>query len=157
MSWITRSTKWVRLAKCTWSCLHWILLVFCSSEEIKARLQYSKAILIHFMSNVWLRAHFPPNKFVIWWKKQHFWHKKPDSTLFHDFSASQSYWSAKDEQNTTLQLRRNSGETDLIARMHQNMPKVGCFWAFSHFSVFKVPFLRTLNPEFAFSSIKCGI
>ena len=31
---------------------HRILLVFCSSEEIKARLQYSKAILINFMSNV---------------------------------------------------------------------------------------------------------
>ena len=31
-----------------------------SNEEIKARLQYSKAILIHFMSYVWLRAQIPP-------------------------------------------------------------------------------------------------
>ena len=30
-----------------------------SSDEIKVRVQYFKAIWIHFMSNVWLRAHFP--------------------------------------------------------------------------------------------------
>ena len=39
-------------------------LFFCSCEEIKARLQYSKAI----MTKVWLWAHFPRNNFVIWKK-----------------------------------------------------------------------------------------
>ena len=29
--------------------------------------------------------------------------------------------------NTTSQLKQNSGETDLVARIHQNMPKNGCF------------------------------
>ena len=74
----TVTLQWISIKFCVFSesklksgqfhILHWILLVFRSSEEIKARLQYSKAILIHFMSNVWLWAHFPPNKFVIWWK-----------------------------------------------------------------------------------------
>ena len=56
--------------------LHWILLLFCSSDEIKVRVQYFKAIWIHFMSNVWLRAHFPANNFVIWWKISIFVTKK---------------------------------------------------------------------------------
>ena len=134
--------------------LHWILFDFCSSEEIKARLQYSKAILIYilyFMSNVWSRAHFPLN-FVIWWKKQHFRHEKHDSTLFHDFSVSQPPSSAKNEQNITLQLRQNSGETDLVTLINQNMPKIGCFGAFSHFSVFEINFLRLWNHNLFFYS-----
>ena len=124
-------------------------------SQIKARLQYSKAILIHFMSNVWLRAHFPPKKTLV--KNQHFCHKKADFTLFHGFSASQPSWSAIYEQNITLQLRRNSGEPGLVAQIHQNTPKIGCFWAFSHFFFFEVPFLGTLSPKSAFSFIKCGI
>ena len=90
-------------------------------------------------------------------KNQHFWHKKPDFTLFHDFSTSQPSWSVKYEQNITLHLRRNSGEPDLVARIHQNMPKIGCFWAFSHFFIFWGPFFGNLEPQSAFSFIKCGM
>ena len=57
------------------------MLVFCSSEEIKARLQYSNAILIHFMPNV-VQAHFPPNKFVIWSKSSIFDTKTWFPTIF---------------------------------------------------------------------------
>ena len=48
--------------------LHWISLLFCSSSEIKVRIQYSKLVSIHFMSNVWLKAHFPQKSSLIWWK-----------------------------------------------------------------------------------------
>ena len=48
--------------------LHWILLLFCSSDEIKVGIQYFKVVSIHFMSNVWLKAHFPQKSLVIWWK-----------------------------------------------------------------------------------------
>ena len=78
--------------------------------------------------NVWLRAHVPPSNI--------FDTKKPDFTLFHDFSASQPSSFARNEQNITLQLRQNSSETDLVTRTHQNMPKIGCFGAFSHFFLF---------------------
>ena len=37
-------------------------------DEIKVKVQYFKAISIHFMSNFSLRAHFPPKNIVIWWK-----------------------------------------------------------------------------------------
>ena len=90
-------------------------------------------------------------------KNQHFWHKKPDSTLFHNFSASQPSLSAKDEQNTTLQLRRNSGETDLVARIHQNMPKFGCFQAFSHFFCFWGPSFEIFEHQICLLLIRCGI
>ena len=82
-----------------------------------------------------LRAHFPPSKMLIG-EKLAFLTQKPDFTLFHDFSASQPFSSAKNEQNTTLQLWQNSGETDLVTQIHQNMSKIGCFWAFSHFFCF---------------------
>ena len=78
-------------------------------------------------------------------KNQHFWHKKLDSTLFHDFSASQLSYPANNVQNTTFQLRRNSGETDLVTQIHQNMPKIGCFWPFSHFFCFWGPFFEKLD------------
>ena len=48
--------------------LHWTLLFFCSSGEIKVRIRYFKVVSIHFMSNVWLKAHFSQTSFVIWWK-----------------------------------------------------------------------------------------
>ena len=102
------------------------------------------------MSNVWLWAHFPSKSFVIWQKKQHFWHKKPDFMLFHDFSASKPSSSARNEQNITLQLRQNSGETDLVTRIHQNMTKIGCFWAFSHFFIFWGPFFGNFEPQSCF-------
>ena len=35
-------------------------------DEIKVKVQYFKAISIHFMSNFSLRAHFPPKNIVIW-------------------------------------------------------------------------------------------
>jgi len=73
---------------------------------------------------------------LIWGKISNFDTKKPDFTLFHDFSASQPSSSAKNEQNTTLQLWQNSGETDLVTQIHQNMSKIGCFWVFSHFFCF---------------------
>ena len=69
-------------------------------------------------------------------EKQHFRHKKPDSTLFHDFSASQPSSSAKNEQNVALKLWQNSGETDLVTLIHKNITKIGCFGAFSHFFCF---------------------
>ena len=71
--------------------------------------------------------------------------KKPDSTLFRDVSASQPSSSAKNEKNMTLQ-RQNSGETDFVTLTHKNVPKIGCFGAFSHYFVFEVRFLRTLKP-----------
>ena len=47
---------------------HWKLLLFCFSDEIKVRIQYFKVVFIHFMSDVWLKGHFPQKSFVIWWK-----------------------------------------------------------------------------------------
>ena len=44
------------------------MVLFRSSDEIKVKVQYFEAISIHFMSNVWIQAHFPPRNFVIWWK-----------------------------------------------------------------------------------------
>ena len=101
--------------------------------------------------NVWLRAHFPPSKMLIWGKNQHFWHQKPDFTLFHDFSASQPSSSARNEQNITLQLRQNSGETHLVTLIHKNMPKIGCFGAFSQFSCFWGTFFENFEPIICFS------
>ena len=49
--------------------------------------------------------------------------QKPDFMLFHDFSASKPSSSARNEQNITLQLRQNSGETDLVTRIHQGVHK----------------------------------
>ena len=85
-------------------------------------------------------------------KNQHFWHKKPDFTLFHDFSASQPSWSVKDEQITTLQLRRNSGKQISCSRTpkHTQLPKLGCFWAFSHFFCFWGPFFENFEPHIYF-------
>ena len=83
-------------------------------------------------------------------KNQHFWHKKTDFMLFHDFSASKPSSSARNEQNITLQLRQNSGETDLVTRIHQNMPKIGCFWAFSHFFCCWGPFFENFKPQICF-------
>ena len=100
---------------------------------------------------------FFPKKLCDLVKKWHFCHNKADFTLFHGFSASQPSWSAKYEQNITLQLRRNSGEPGLVAQIHQNTPKIGCFWAFSHFFFFEILFLGTSSPKSAFSFIKCGI
>ena len=81
-------------------------------------------------------GHISPQKLCDLVKNQHFCHKKADSTLFHDFSTSQPSWSAKNDQNTILQLRQNSGKTDLVTLIHKNMPKIGCFGAFSHFFLF---------------------
>ena len=92
--------------------------------------------------NVWLRAHVPPSKI--------FDTKKPDFTLFHDFSASQPSSFARNEQNITLQLRQNSSETDLVTRTHQNMPKIGCFGAFSHFFCFWCQFFENFKPKICF-------
>ena len=124
--------------------------VFCSSEEIRGRLQYSEAILIHFMSNVWLWAHFPPNNFVIWWKnsifdKKNWFHAIPWLHL------------QKMSKNITLQLGQNSGETDLVTLIHQNMSKIGCFWAFSHFFCFWGPFFWELWTQNLLLFIKCGM
>ena len=83
-------------------------------------------------------------------KTQHFWHTKPDSTLFHGFSASQPSSSAKNEQNMTLQLRQNSGESYLVTLIHKSMPKFGCFGAFSHFFCFWGTFLEKLEPIICF-------
>ena len=65
--------------------LHWILLLFCSSGEIKVRIQYFKLVLIHFMSNVWLKAHFPQKSYVIWWKISIFDTKNLISRYFTTF------------------------------------------------------------------------
>ena len=90
-------------------------------------------------------------------ENQHFWHKTPDFTLFHDFSASQLSWSARNEQNTTLQLRQNSGEADLVPQKHQNMPQIGCFGAFSLF-LRSIPLgLCTQNLLFYSSNLGCNI
>ena len=94
-----------------------------------------------------IKGTFSPQIFCDLVKNQHFWHKKLDSTLFHDFSASQLSYPANNVQNTTFQLRRNSGETDLVTQIHQNMPKIGCFWAFSHFFCFWGPFFEQLEPK----------
>ena len=59
--WRTRSTVlWNRGCRGQFDILHWILLPFRSSDEIKMRVQYFEAISIHFMSNVWIQAYFPP-------------------------------------------------------------------------------------------------
>ena len=92
--------------------------------------------------NVWLRAHVPPSNI--------FDTKKPDFTLFHDFSASQPSSFARNEHNITLQLRQNSSETHLVNRTHQNMPKIGCFGAFSHFFCFWCQFFENFEPEICF-------
>ena len=65
--------------------LHWTLLLFCSSGEIKVRIQYFKLVLIHFMSNVWLKAHFPQKSYVIWWKISIFDTKNLISRYFTTF------------------------------------------------------------------------
>ena len=69
--------------------------------------------------------------------------------LFRKFS--------ENDQNITLQLRQNSGETYFVTLIHQNMSKIGCVWAFSHFSVFEAYFLRTLNSKSAFLFVECGM
>ena len=107
--------------------------------------------------SIFYYRHISPPKNCDLGENQHLWHKKPDLTQFHNFSASQPSWSAKDEQNTTLQLQRNSGETDLVARIHQNMPEIGCFWAFSRFFCFWGPYFENFEPQICFSLIKCGI
>ena len=48
--------------------LHWILLLFRFSDEIKVRIQYFKVVSIHFMSDVWFQAHFPQKSSLIWSK-----------------------------------------------------------------------------------------
>ena len=73
---------------------------------------------------------FSPKQLCDLVKKRAFLTQK---TRFHDFSASQPSSSPKNEQNITLKLRQNSGETDLVTLIHQNMPKIGCFGAFSRF------------------------
>ena len=88
-------------------------------------------------------------------KNQHFWHKKPDFMLFHDFSASKPSSSARNEQNITLQLRQNSGETDLVTLIYQNLPKIGCFGAFSHVFCFWGTFFENFESIIFFLFIKC--
>ena len=62
--------------------------------------------------------------------------------LFRKFS--------ENDQNITLQLRQNSGETYVVTLIHQNM-SIFCF------SVFEVHFLRTLNSKSAFLFVECGM
>ena len=70
-------------------------------------------------------------------------------------------WQLSDLTANIWQLSPNQlysyGEPDLVARIHQNMPKIGCFWAFSHFFIFWGPFFGNLEPQSAFSFIKCGM
>ena len=96
-------------------------------------------------------GHIFPQK-TLWFgeKSAFFSQKKADFTLFRNFSASQPSWSAKNDQNITLQLRQNSGETDLVTLIHQNMSKIGCFWAFSHFFCFWGPFFENFEPKICF-------
>ena len=104
-------------------------------------------------------GHIFPQK-TLWFgeKNSIFDTQKTDSTLFHDFSASQPSSSAKNEQNITLQLWQNSGETDLVTLIHQNMSKIDCFWSFSHFFRFWGPFLElwTQNQNLLFYSSNVG-
>ena len=65
--------------------LHWILLLFRFSDEIKVRIQYFKVVSIHFMSDVWLKAHFPQKSFVIWSKIRIFETKTLISRYFATF------------------------------------------------------------------------
>ena len=101
---------------------------------MKLRLEYN--ILKHFQSILCIMfeyRHISPPKVLRFGEKSAFLTQKNDGTLLHDFSPSQPSWSAKNEQNITLQQWQNSGETDLVTRIHQNMTKIGWFWAFSHF------------------------
>ena len=50
-------------------------------------------------------------------------------------------------KNTTFQPGRSWGEADLVTQKHQNMPKIGCFWPFSHFSCFWDPLFSHLEPK----------
>jgi len=127
------------------------VLIFRSSDKFKVKVQYFKAISIHFMS-IFYYGHIFPKKTLWFGEKSTFFY----STLFHDFSAFQPSWSAKDKRNTTLQLQRNSGKTDLVARIHQNSPKLAVFGYFLISSVSEVPFLRTLNPISIFHSSNMG-
>ena len=65
-------------------------------------------------------------------------------------TASQPSSSAKNEQNITLQLWQNSGETDLVTLIHPNISKIDCFGAFSHFFCFLDPFFENLEPQICF-------
>ena len=103
---------------------------------IKLRWEYN--ILEQFQSIPCLMfdyGHIFPKKLCDLVKNQHFWQKKTDSTLFHAFSASQPSWSAKNEQNSTLHLRRN--------RNTKTCPKFVVLGNILIFSVFEVHFFET--------------
>ena len=39
---------------------------------------------------------------------------------------------------------------NLVTRIHQNMPRIGCFWAFSNFFCFWGPFFENFEPKICF-------
>ena len=102
-------------------------------------------------------GHISPPK-ALWFskKKTAFLTQKPDFMLFHDFSASQPSSSSKNEQNITLQLWQNSGEIDLASKIHQNMPQINCFGAFSHFFCFWNLFFEKFEPIICIYSSNVG-
>ena len=110
---------------------------------------------MHFMSNVWLRAHFPPKQFVIWWKISIFVTKSWFLAISRLFSFPTilicKKWS-KYNFTATAKFRQSRF-------CHSNTPKhakkrlfLGIFLFILFLRTF---FLRTMNPKSAFLFIKC--
>ena len=106
--------------------LHWILLLFCFSDEIKVRIQYFKEVSIHLMSDVWLKGHFPQKSFVIWWKLAFLTQK----TWFHAISRLFSF--------STNLICKNCTKYNFLAKAkfrrnrfsYSNTPKYAQNWLF---------------------------
>ena len=132
------------------------MLLFRSSDEIKVRVKYIKAIWIRFMSNVWLQAHFPQK--TLWFgEKSTFLTQK---TWFHAISRLVSFptifickkW-AKYNYNSYGKIQ---AKQIWLLKYTKTCPKLAVFGHFLISSFFEVPFLGTWSPNLHFHSSNVG-
>ena len=106
---------------------------------------------------VWLRAHFPPSKMLIWGKISIFDTKNLISRYFTTFQLPNHLHLQKMSKIQLYSYGKIQAKQIWLLKYTKTCPKLAVFGHFLIFSVFDVNFLRTLNPKSALLFIKCGI
>ena len=106
---------------------------------------------------VWLRAHFPPSKMLIWGKISIFDTKNLISRYFTTFQLPNHLHLQKMSKIQLYSYGKIQAKQIWLLKYTKTCPKLAVLGYFLIFSVFDVNFLRTLNPKSALLFIKCGI
>ena len=106
---------------------------------------------------VWLRAHFPPSKMLIWGKISIFDTKNLISRYFTTFQLPNHLHLQKMSKIQLYSYGKIQAKQIWLLKYTKTCPKLAVFGHFLIFSVFDVNFLRTFNPKSAFLFIKCVI